>query len=162
MGHNITPEDTMIYKGQIREALNGLQYLKVTNCESRQHLEPLENLFNVFYQDLSCQSESSDPCIAAFRCIVSTLTHSRPFRPKYKIPEEHLLYFKSLGFTWDTIADTLLVSRWILRGRVLEYEIIGLVGFSKISNDELGNLIRDYQNIHGLACRHSMILGHLN
>ena len=35
-----------------RESLNGLQYLKVTNCESRQHLEPLENLFNVFYQDL--------------------------------------------------------------------------------------------------------------
>ena len=53
-------------------------------------------------------------------------------------------YFKSLGFTWDTIADTLLVSRSILRARVLEYEIIGLVGFSKISNDELGNLIRDY------------------
>ena len=116
----------------------------------------------MFSQDLSCQSESSDPCVAVFRCTVSTLTHSGPFRPKYEIPEEHLLYFKLLGFTWDTIADTLLASRWILRQRVLEFGIIDLVGFSKISNDELGNLIRDYQNIHGLACRHSMILGHLN
>ena len=34
-----------------QRGLNGLQYLKVTNCESRQHLKPLENLFNVFYQD---------------------------------------------------------------------------------------------------------------
>ena len=48
MGQNITPEDTMIYKGQIREALNGLQYLKVSNYESRQHLEPLENLLMCF------------------------------------------------------------------------------------------------------------------
>ena len=49
---NITPEDTIAYNEQIREALNGLQYLKVTSSESRQHLEPLENLFKVFYQDL--------------------------------------------------------------------------------------------------------------
>ena len=34
-----------------QRGLNGLQYLKVTDCESRQHLKPLENLFNVFYQD---------------------------------------------------------------------------------------------------------------
>ena len=49
---NIAPEYTITYKERIREALNGLQYLKVTNCESRQHAEPLENIFNVFYQDL--------------------------------------------------------------------------------------------------------------
>ena len=94
---NITPEDTITYKEQIREALNGLQYLKVTNCESRQNLEPLKNLFNVFYQDLSCQSESLDRRVAVFRHTVSTLTHSGPVRPKYEIPEENLLYFKSLG-----------------------------------------------------------------
>ena len=34
-----------------QRGLNRLQYLKVTNCEDRQHLKPLENLFNVFYQD---------------------------------------------------------------------------------------------------------------
>ena len=31
---NITPEHTITYKERIREALNGLQYLKVTNCKS--------------------------------------------------------------------------------------------------------------------------------
>ena len=116
----------------------------------------------MFYQDLSRQSESSDPHVAIFRRTVSTLTHSGPGKPKYEIPEEHLLYFKSLGFTWNAIADTLLVSRWTLRRRVIEHEITDVVGFSKISNGELDNLIRDYRNIHGFACGRSMILGHLN
>ena len=83
---NITPEDTIIYKERIREALNGLQYLNVTNCKKRQHLELLEKIFNVSYQDLSRQSESSDPLVAVFRRSVSTLTHSGPGRPKYEIP----------------------------------------------------------------------------
>ena len=68
-----------------------MQYLKVTNCESRQHLEPSKNLFNVFYQDLSRQSESSDPRVAVFRRTVSTLTHSGPGRPKYEISEKHFI-----------------------------------------------------------------------
>ena len=45
---------------------------------------------------------------------------------------------------------------------MIEYGITDLVRFSKISNDELDKLIWDYQNIHGFACGHSMILGHLN
>ena len=45
---------------------------------------------------------------------------------------------------------------------VLEYGILDLVGFSKISNDELDNLIRDYRNKHGLACGRSIKSGHLN
>ena len=89
-------------------------------------MEPLENLF-VFYPDLSCQSESSDPRVAVFRRAVSTLTHCGPGRPKYESPEEHLVYFKSLGFTWNSIADMLLVSRWTLRRRVIEYRITDLV-----------------------------------
>ena len=116
----------------------------------------------MFHQDLSRQSESSDPRVAVFRRTVCTLTNSGPGRPKYGIPEEHLLCFKSLGFTSNAIADILLISRWTLRRRVMEYGITDLVRFSKISNDELDKLIRDYRNIHGLACGHSMILGHLN
>ena len=40
-----------------------------------QQLKLLENVFNVFYQDLSSQSQ--------------------------EIPEEHLMYFKSLCFAWN-------------------------------------------------------------
>ena len=73
----------------------------------------------MFYQNLSRQSESSDPRVVV--CTVSTLTHSGTGRRKYEIPKEHLLYFKSLGFTWNATADMLLVSRWTLRRIVLEY-----------------------------------------
>lgn len=55
-----------------------------------------------------------------------------------------------------------LALRRTFRKMVLEYGITDLVGFSKISNDELHNLIRGYRNIHGLACGRSMILGHLS
>ena len=64
----------------------------------------------MFYQELSRQSESLDR-VAVFRRTVSTLTHSGLGRPKYEIPEEHFLYFKSLGFAWNAIADLLLFSR---------------------------------------------------
>ena len=90
------------------------------------------------------------------------MTHSGPCRPKSEIPEEHLLCFESLAFAWNAIADMQLVSGWTLRRRVLDYGITDLVGFSKIFDDELDNLIRDYRNIHGLACGRSMILGHLS
>ena len=85
------------------------------------------------------------------------LTHSGPCRPKYEIPEEHVLYFKSLAFTWNAIGDMQLFSGWTLRRSVLDYGITDLVGFSKISNDELDNLIQDYRNIHSFACFRSMI-----
>ena len=65
----------------------------------------------MFYQRLSRQSESSDPRVAVCRRTVSALIHSGPGSPKYEIPEEHLLYFKSLSFTWNAIADMLLISR---------------------------------------------------
>ena len=64
---NTTPQDTITCKEWMRKVLNELQYLKVTNLKSRQHLEPLENIFNVFYQDLSRQYESSDPRVAVFK-----------------------------------------------------------------------------------------------
>ena len=64
---NTTPQDTITCKERMRKVLNELQYLKVTNLKSRQHLEPLENIFNVFYQDLSRQYESSDPRVTVFK-----------------------------------------------------------------------------------------------
>lgn len=75
-----------------------------------------------------------------------------------------LNFLKSFGFTWNAIADMLLVSRWTLveRRRVLEYGIIDLVVFSKISSENLDNLIWSYRIIHDLGYGHSMLLGHLH
>ena len=49
-----------------------------------------------------------------------------------------------------------------MRRSIAEYGITDLIGFRKISNDESEILIRDYRKIHGFACRHLMILVHLN
>ena len=55
------------------------------------------------------------------------------------------MYFETKGGRiWYAISDMLLVSRCTLRQRAVEYEITVLVGLSKISNDELDNLIRNY------------------
>ena len=115
---------------------------------------------NAIYGDsliLSRQTESSQPRVAV-RHTVSILNHNGAGRPKYEIPEEHLLYFKSFGFTWNTVIDMLLVSRWSFErsGAGILYGITDIFGFSKISNDELNNLIRDYLNIPGLAFGCSM------
>ena len=37
-----------------------------------------------------------------------------------------------------------------------------MIGFHKISSDDLENLIWDYQKIQGLACGHLITLEHLN
>ena len=66
-----------------------------------QQLKLLQNVFNVFYQDLSSQSQSLDPHVLVFRRTVSTLTHTGAGRLNYEIPEEHLMYFKSLCFAWN-------------------------------------------------------------
>ena len=130
---NITPEDTITFKERIREALNGLQYLKVTSCESRLYLERLKNLFIVFNQDLSRQSESSDPRLAVFRCKVSTLIHSGPGR-----------FQKNTYCILNPLLYLECNCRCTLRKRGLEYGITFLVGFSKTSNDELDNFTRAY------------------
>ena len=83
---NIIPEDRITYKEQIREALQGLQYLKVTNCESRQHLE---DLLNVFYQDLSRQTESSDPRVAVFRWTVDVISGWTTLTSQHLLENDH-------------------------------------------------------------------------
>ena len=135
---NITLEDTITYKERIRGSLNRLQYLKVTNCESRQHMAPLENLFNVICQDLSRQFGSSDPRVAVFKSFFTWNFF------KYFYLECNSRYATSLEMDFETTGARI----WN--------------NFSKISNDELDNLIRDYRNIHGLPCDRSTILGHLN
>ena len=79
----------------------------------------------------------------------------------YGMKFQKILY-KSPGFTWNVIAYMSLVSRWMLKKWALEYGIIDAIGFSEISNDKLGNIIWDYQNMPLLACGRSITLGYLN
>ena len=81
--------------------------------------------------------------------IVSTVTpdtsRSNMGRPKYLISENTLVHFKELGFPWKEIADLLLVSRWTILRRVKEYGLQEILGYSKVSDDELDIIILDYR-----------------
>ena len=82
-------------------------------------------------------------------------------RPKYLISEETLINYRELGFTWTEISDMLLVSRWTIRRRIKEYGLENVLGYSKISDEELDKLIFEYKQKHGIACGRSMVLGYL-
>ena len=61
-----------------------------------------------------------------------TCQSNRPGRPKFRIEDETLLHFRSLGFSWKDIARLLLVSRWTIWRRVRELGIENITGFSDI------------------------------
>ena len=56
----------------------------------------------------------------------------------------------------------LLVSRWKLKKMVLEYGIVDVIGFNRISDDKLDNMFGDHRNMSVLACGRSITLGYLN
>ena len=70
-------------------------------------------------------------------------------RPKYLIHEEVLLQLRSSGFTWSKIADMLLVSRWTLQRRVVEFNLQEVTGFSELSDDELDVIVARFMRNHG-------------
>ena len=82
-------------------------------------------------------------------------------RPRYSISEEVLLHLRSSGFTWTKIAQMLLVSRWTLRRRVVEYGLEEITGFSMIWDEELDNLVERFMRDHGTLVGYSLVSGHL-
>ena len=61
----------------------------------------------------------------------------RPGRPRFEISEDVLLELRSYGFTWKKVADMLLVSRWTLRRRVVEYGLQETTGFTALSDEKI-------------------------
>ena len=82
-------------------------------------------------------------------------------RPRYLISEEVLLHLRSSGFTWTKIAQMLLVSRWTLRRRIVEYGLEEMTGFSMISDAQLDNLVERLMSDHGTLVGYSLVSGHL-
>ena len=71
---------------------------------------------------------------------------NRKGRPKFHIPHEQLQGLRSLGFTWNAVAQMLGVSDKTIRRRREEYNMSEHGGlFSDISDDEIDTLVK-----HGL------------
>ena len=82
-------------------------------------------------------------------------------RPRYLISEEVLLHLRSSGFTWNKIAQMLLVSRWTLRRRIVECGLEEVTGFSMISDAQLDDLVERFMSDHGTLVGYSLVSGHL-
>ena len=78
-----------------------------------------------------------------------------------EISEHVLLQLRSLGFKWKQISDMLLVSRWIIRRRVVEFGIQETAGFTDITDAELDGLVQKFMLEHGSLMGRAMISGRL-
>ena len=68
---------------------------------------------------------------------------------------------RGFGFSWQTIAYILGVSRWTIYRRVQEYGLKSMTDFSLMSDGELDNIISEYMNQHGKTTGQSYITGYL-
>ena len=82
-------------------------------------------------------------------------------RPRLNISEDVLLNLRSFGFTWEKISEMLLVSRWTLRRRVVEFGLDHTTGFSEISNEQLDTIVTQFLTNHGNLVGYSIVSGHL-
>ena len=87
-------------KKQIKEALNGLKHLEITNFESRQHLWPLKNMF--------CQAIKLNNLIIVLQYSCTQLLPWILLDQSMKFQKNTYCILKSLGDTWNFIADMLL------------------------------------------------------
>ena len=62
---------------------------------------------------------------------------------------------------WTKIAQMLLVLRWTLRRRIVEYGLGEITGFSMISDSQLDNLVERFMSDHGTLKGYSLVSGHL-
>ncbi|XP_068692640.1 uncharacterized protein [Montipora foliosa] len=123
------------------------------------------SLASAFYDVFQCLREknldlNNRPTAVAQVSIASKCT-GRAGRPSFQIPQEMLEDLKGFGFSWQTIADILGVSRWTIYRRVQEYGLKSMTDFSLMSDGELDNIISEYMNQHGKTTGQSYITGYL-
>ena len=67
----------------------------------------------------------------------------------FDISAELLEDLLGLGFTYTRIAQMLGVSRWTISRRIKDYDLEDFRSFSKLSDDELEDVVRGYIREHG-------------
>lgn len=152
---------------RLEHAIQALRsMLPYANSQDGQLLSEIANNLQAMFLQCSCvienphRSRCSQIAIMAVKtpCAVHV---DHPGRPKYDIREDTLIDSRSLGFKWNEIAHMLLVSRWTIRRRVAQFGLENISGFSKITDSELDNKVRQFMEEHGSFIGSSMVSGHL-
>lgn len=135
----------------------------VRHLECAPFLEELLRNIRALYLDWTrygTDSRCTNVAIYSLQCppVIRTVT---PGRPRLDIREDVLIQLRSFGFTWKNISQMLLVSRWTIRRRVIEYGIQEITGYSNISDEELDIIVREFSGQHGSLVGCSIVNGHL-
>ena len=99
--------------------------------------ELLRNMRHLYLQWMRAETDSRCTNVAVYSLECPPVIHTTtPGRPKLDILEDVLIQLRSFGFTWKNISEMLLVSRWTIRRRVVEYGIQEITGYSSITDEE--------------------------
>ena len=156
-------EDMRVYHYNLSKAITCLCILNDTFQSSRDEIIALINQLFVIAEDIrrKIRGNSNGSNHAVFQTTKTFLIGDGLGRPKVDISQDTLVHFRSLGFKWNYIADMFLVSRWTIRRRVVEFGLSDVLGYSTISDDELGRFDSEYRQAHGVMCGRSMVTGYL-
>ena len=154
----------------MESALLGLQQVITLPIERRLDCASvLQEIFNnvrILFLELTRRRETQtgSPCSnqAIYSLEMPKVERSgRPGRPRFEISEDVLLELRSYGCTWKQVADMLLVSRWTIRRRVVEYGLQETTGFSALSDEQIDSYVKQFIEEHGNLVGCSMVQGFL-
>lgn len=153
---------------RIELAIRALQHVRCGSTLSgltattETFLQNLLRNFRLIYLQLNRRGRSRCTSLAVYSVDMPTVQRSgTPGRPKFEISEDVLVQLRSWGFSWKNVAEMLLVSRWTIYRRVLEYGLQGITGFSTLTNEELDEIVRAFMQQHGTLVGYSLVSGHL-
>ncbi len=159
------PEDSELLADRLQVAIESLHQVYSCVDIAKNDIENIILEFQVLIQVLNRECHPHNDYqsrLAVYQVSTNKATCERDVgRPKYLIPEELLLSFRQIGYTWKEIAAMLLVSRWTVMRRVNELGIRDLTGYSEISNEELDQLIITFRQHHGSYAGRLLVTGHL-
>ena len=127
--------------------------------------ETLDNFSSAFSDVLSalqqCLATASLSPTSVAKNVCARLKSDEPGKPAFDIPAELLEDLLGLGFTYTRIAEMLEVSRWTISRRIKDYGLEDFRSFSKLADEELDELVRDYLREHGATSGQVYVTGYL-
>ena len=127
--------------------------------------ETLDNLSSAFSDVLSalqqCSARAAVSPTTVAKNVCPRLKSGEPGKPAFDISAELLEVLLGLGFTYIRIAQMLGVSRWTISRRIKDYGLEDFRSFSKLSDDELEDVVRGYIREHGATSGQVYMTGYL-
>ena len=126
--------------------------------------ETLDNLSSAFSDVLSalqqCSARAAVSPTTVAKNVCPRLKSGEPGKPAFDISAELLEDLLGLGFTYTRIAHMLGVSRWTISRRIKDYGLEDLRSFSKLSDDELDDIVQHIRE-HGATSGQVYMTGYL-